>query len=140
MHHHTDFGCLKNQVEKHRVRGKNTNTIIIYQPRNLQPRIKKLSTLLSLTSDQQDRLSTLLADTKDSTHDGPALCAGTPTDDPALPVCLPGPSETHFFRTGGFFVGNRVPKATPTAPTVRFCIAQVRTRVGSTFRDVCAHV
>ena len=38
-----------------------------------------------------------------------------------------------------FFVGNRVPKATPTAPTARFCIAQVRTRVGST-RDVCAHV
>ncbi len=54
-------------------------------------------------------------------------------------VCLLGPSETHFFPTGGFFVGNRVPKATPTAPTARFCIAQVRTRVGSTFRDVCAH-
>ena len=40
----------------------------------------------------------------------------------------------------GFFVGNRVPTATPTAPTARFCIAQVRTRVGSTLRDVCAHV
>ena len=39
-----------------------------------------------------------------------------------------------------FFMGNRVPKATPTAPTARFCIAQVRTRVGSTLRDVCAHV
>ena len=55
-------------------------------------------------------------------------------------VCLLGLSETHFFPTGGFFVGPRVPKATPTAPTARFCIAQVRTRVGSTFRDVCAHV
>ena len=38
-----------------------------------------------------------------------------------------------------FFEGKRVSKATPTAPTARFCIAQVRTRVGSTFRDVCAH-
>ena len=54
-------------------------------------------------------------------------------------VCLLGPSETHFFPTGGFFVGNRVPRATPTVPTARFCIAQVRTRVGSTLRDVCAH-
>ena len=34
----------------------------------------------------------------------------------------------------------RVSKATPTAPTARFCIAQVRTRAGSTLCDVCAHV
>ncbi len=32
--------------------------------------------------------------------------------------------------------GHRVSKAPPTAPTARFCIVQVRTRDGSTFRDV----
>ncbi len=53
--------------------------------------------------------------------------------------CLLGPSQTHFFPTGGFFTGNQFPKASPTARTTRFCIAQVCTRVGETFREFCPH-
>ncbi len=37
--------------------------------------------------------------------------------------------RTVLHRKRGLFMGNRVPKATSTAPTARFCIAQVRLSV-----------
>ncbi len=38
-----------------------------------------------------------------------------------------------------FFHGQPVSNASPTARTTRFCILQVRTRAGETFRTVCGH-